>query len=188
MLNTTWKDMTPEQRKQHFIARLLERYSISVSSEEYDNICTWVRAESPNRVRCKYLLKISRHLRAYSIEIKGINVLALYSKDLNMFTTALPFDNYYEPERMVPKIFRKKKLVKEAVEEYEKVLNTCCLEYQDFGDDRKNWEYYSNNCEYPRLMLEERKNGLTVRDIYRQVIINMKEALGINEHQVRFLV
>lgn len=188
MLNTTWKDMTPEQRKQHFIARLLERYAISISSEEYDDLCTWVRADSSNRVKCKYLLKISRHLRAYSISLQGKNVLALYSKELNMFTTALPEDNYYDPERMVPKIFRKKKLVKEAVEEYNKVLETCCQQYQDFGDDRKNWEYYSGNCDYPKLMLEECKNGLTVRDIYRQVITNMKDLLGVEENKVRFLV
>lgn len=188
MLNTSWKNMTREDRKQHFIVRLFERYGIALTGDEYENICTWLNTSNPSRGSCKYLLKVSRNLRAYSVQIQGKNVLALYSKDLNMFTTALPAENYYEPARMVPKIFRKKKLVREAVEEYNKVLDTCCREYHDFGDDKKNWDYYSNNCAYPHLMLDECKNGLTVRNIYRQVLSNMKDILGIEESKIRFLV
>lgn len=190
MLNTKWKNMTRDERKQHFIERLFERYGISITSDEYEDLCTWVRPDSPNRNKCKYLLKISANLRAYFVEIQGQNVLCIYSKNvkLKIFTSAIPAENYYEPARMVPKIFRKKGLVKEAVEEYQKVLDICCRDYQDFGDDRKNYEYYSTNCEYPFLMIAEHKDGMTVRQVYRQVLKNMKNVLGIHEKEIRLLV
>jgi len=182
--------MTRDERKQHFIDRLAERYDIVITSDEYEDICTWVHADSPNRNKCTYLLKLSVNLRLYVVEIQGKNVLAVYSKNvkLKIFTSAIPADNYYEPARMVPKIFRKKRMVKEAVEEYEKVLDTCCRQYQDFGDDRKNFEYYSNNCEYPKLMIAEYKNGLTVRNIYRQVLENMQHIIGITEYKIKTLI
>lgn len=188
MLNTKWKDMTRDEKKQHFILRLSERYDVSISGNEYDDLCNWIDTTNQTRGSCKYLLKVSRNLRAYSVVIQGQNVLALYSKDLNMFTTALPAENYYDPARMVPKIFRKKKMVEAGVAEYNKVLETCCREYIDLGDERKNWEYYSKKCAYPKLMFAEHKNGMTVRDVYRQVIYNMKDALGIEEYKIRFLV
>ena len=104
-----------------------------------------------------------------------------------MFTTALPYENYYDPQRMVPKIFRKKNLVKEAVREYNRVLEICSREYQDLGDSRKNWEYYVK-CTYPKLMIDEYKNGLSVSLLYRQVITNMNHLLGVAENKIKHLI
>jgi hypothetical protein len=176
--------MTRDERKEHFMKRLQERYGISITSEEYEDMCLWVSPQKEMTDKCEFLLKISSNLRAFRLTINGQYVLVLYCRKNKAFTTALPFENYYEPERMVPKIFRKKNMVSEAVSEYNKILESCCSEYIDFGDKKKNWEHYSSNCTYPRLLMAEYGGKLDVRKIYWQVLRNMEHCLGINASEV----
>jgi hypothetical protein len=187
-LNTEWKLMTRDERKGHFIQRLLERYGIYINGDEYEEICTWVRPEAMMSEKCEFLLKISSNLRAFRISIKGQSVLVLYCRKNKALTTALPLDNYYEPERMVPKIFRKKKLVEEAVSEYNKIVEVCCREYVDLGDKKKNWEHYSKKCTYPRLLMAEYNGILNVRKIYWQVLRNMRYLIGTPDFKVSDLI
>jgi hypothetical protein len=187
-LNTGWKSMTRDERKAHFMKRLQERYGISITGEEYEDMCLWVRPENEMVEKCEFLLKISNNLRAFRLSVKRQDVLALYCRKNKALTTALPLENYYEPERMVPKIFRKKRMVAEAVEEYNKILETCCLEYVDLGDREKNWRHYSSNCTYPNLLMAECNGVLNVRKVYWQVLRNMEQRLGISVEDVSSLI
>lgn len=163
--------------KVHFIERLKERYKISLSEEDYNDIHNPLGFTYSKLIQKSiHWAKLSSNNSAFILQIQNKLVLAIYSKHRNKFITALPWESYNDETRFVPKFFRKKEndLKEYAIEKYNQILSICSKEYQDFGSQKANWHYYKN-CTYPNLLMSEYKGGLTVGRIYEQVLREFKE-------------
>jgi hypothetical protein len=96
--NISWLDFDKlppkeEHHKEHFIARLFERYGIKISSEEY---------ESLSNMPFETLYWLTDRKRLGILSLKGQKVLAINHKRLRLFLTAIPFklDNLPPPRNL----------------------------------------------------------------------------------------
>jgi len=161
---------TDDELKSHFILRLWERYQISLTDDEYDDIHHFKGFTKSGLIESVInWAKISSSKKFFIIKLKGKNVLALYSVRRGRFITALPWISYDDETRFVPKILKKQNLKEEAIEKYQEILSTCAKEYVDFGNSKENWYFYKK-CSYPKLLMLEYKGALTVGRIYEEVI------------------
>lgn len=160
-----------QEIKEHFILRLEERYDISLTDDEYNDI-HHPKGFTNSKILTNYIhwAKISSVKSAFIITLKNQLILTIYSNDRSKFITALPWHSYNDETRFVPAILKKLYLKGAAIEKYNQILSICAKEYVDLGNGKDNYHYYKNNCTYPGLLMTEYKGGLTVGRIYNQVI------------------
>lgn len=169
--------------KSHFTERLLKRYNILLTDAEYDELHN-IKGFTESKIleeRPVHWAKISANKSAFIIKIKGKYVFAIYSNFSHKFLTALPWESYQDESRMVPLRLKKLNLKDVAIEKYNEILSVCAKEYVDLGNQTLNFHHYKNNCTYPRLLMVEYKGKLTVGEIYREVVKELKE---INENLI----
>lgn len=170
-------DKTDEDRMNHFISRLKERYDVDMSEKEYWDICDFISCGPPSHKKhdkkYTFFCKLSSVKSICILKIKEEDVVVIYSSIHKMLITALPKSTISEIERLVPIFVKRKKMEKEFCDEYNNILNKCNAEYVDFGDKKKNWKHYEDKCAYPELLIKKYTNQLTVRNIIWQVMMNL---------------
>ena len=165
-----------EDIKYHFLLRLKERYDISLTDEEYIDIHNSFGFASSKIIESHVInwAKLSSTKSAFLIQIKGKQVLAIYSSRRGRFYTALPWESHNDETRFVPVELKKIGLKDFAINQYNEILLICSKEYVDLGNSKDNWFYYKDNGTYPNLLWAEYKGGLTVGDIYKEVTKQIK--------------
>ena len=165
-----------EEIKSHFLIRLKERYQISLSNEEYNDIHNSLGFSKSKILEDNpiHWAKISSNTSAFIIKIKGKYILTIYSNRRGRFITALPWESYDDETRLVPKTLKKLNLKELAIERYNEILSICAKEYVDLGNSKKNWYHYKRNCTYPHILMLEYKGVLTMKNIYSQVLKELK--------------
>lgn len=161
-----------EELKEHFISRLKERYDISLSDDEYNDIHTPLGFPNSKVLEGNAIhwIKISSNNSAFIIKIKGKFVFTIYSRRRGRFITALPWESYNDETRFVPKILKKLNLKELAIEKYNEILSLCAKEFVDLGSSKENWYHYKNKCLYSTLLMLEYNGKLTMGNIYNQVV------------------
>lgn len=88
-------NLVKRKRKTHFKTRLKERYGISFTRRDMNQI---KRKMQDNN--CEYIMRISISKTALLVEFKGKIIYIIYSKTSNTFITALPLSNFFDMFRM----------------------------------------------------------------------------------------
>ncbi len=175
---------TDEEIKSHFLLRLHERYDITLSNDEYNELHNsgGFTKNTIMEIKPIHWARISSNKSAFIIQIKSKLIFTIYSNDRKKFITALPWDSYDDETRLVPLILKRLNLKEFAIKKYNEILSLCAKEYVDLGDSKQNYFHYKDNCAYPRLLMLEYKGRLTIGDIYTQILRDL-ELSKIKKHE-----
>ncbi len=142
--------------RQHFIQRLFERYAITLTGEEYDELHSMPNRQKQRIWRGCFLNGYSTSIGI--LKLKGMEVVCVYDSKNHVFRTALPIETAHSVESAILACFKKQQHAV-AFLVYEKIKVELQNECKDFDNIKDAAMYYYENSNYPSLLISCFKHG-----------------------------
>ncbi|MEO7048255.1 MAG: hypothetical protein ABI091_23350 [Ferruginibacter sp.] len=170
---------TYEDHRTHFIYRIKERYGITLTSEEYDELSLSFK---PGSRWFKGLLKKDNQSVIGTLYIKGKKVWALYYKTRQCFTTCYPPEVEYDPENCIWMSFppELRGLALYIYEQY--MLERSLISGKKFLDMKQGSIWYQVNTLFFPLHIRELAKGPKAMDLINIMIYIKPILLGKSDY------